>query len=132
MSSMSSVNTVQPKRTKGRSRVSNGTRLLIGGDARSKVARRWRDLVLDAEAERGGSEALTLTQRQAIRRWATLAVQCEQMEADLAAGRPVSPEVYGQLVDRADRAARRMGPVRKAPARPTLFERYPAKPAGAA
>jgi hypothetical protein len=67
--------------------------------------------------ERGGPAAVTIVQQQAIRRYAALAVECESMEADRAAGKTIDAEAYGQLADRMDRQARRMGPT-KADAKP--------------
>ncbi|KMO33868.1 hypothetical protein VP06_15545 [Methylobacterium aquaticum] len=81
-------------------------------DARTEEGRRLADLIHDLTEERGGPKAVTIVQQQAIRRYAQLAVECESLEADRAAGKPIDAEGYGQLADRMDRQSRRMGPVK--------------------
>lgn len=93
-----------------RNGLSNGSRLHIRQvDGRTEAGRRFADLVHDLTAERGGTTAISITQAQAIRRYAALAVECESMEADRAAGQAIDAEAFGQLADRMDRQARRMG-----------------------
>lgn len=102
-----------PKANFARSAISNGKRLFLGEvDGRSDLARRYSDILADLEQERGGADVLSVTQREACRAYAGLSVRLEQMHADLAAGRPVDSEVLGQLGDRLDRQARRIGPVK--------------------
>ena len=102
------------------SRLTNGSRVFLGDvDARSPVGRRYADLLRELEAERGGATGLSVTAREAVRIYAGLAVRLEQLHADIAAGKDVDPEALGQLGDRLDRQARRMGPP-KAPERKSL------------
>jgi uncharacterized protein YjiS (DUF1127 family) len=72
----------------GRSRVSNGSAVFLDGvDGRSALARRYRDILAQLISDMGGdpSEAQTIIARRA----ATLAVWCEQAEADLASGKDI-------------------------------------------
>jgi len=71
-----------------RSKVTNGTAMFVGGgDARSPLARRFRDLVYLHAQDAGGAANLSQAQHQLIRRIATLEVQLE-----VAEGRTVSGE----------------------------------------
>jgi len=107
---------------KGRSGVTNGTRVFLSPVLDSVSGRRFADLLHAAERERGGRDAMTVTQQEAARQWAGLCVAMEQLHADLAAGKSVDLEALGQIGDRADRQARRMGPV-KPEARRTVLDR---------
>lgn len=108
------------RHTRQCSAVTNGSTLFLGTvDGRTPIARRYADLPRELEAERGGSAALSVTAREAARAYAGLAVRLEQLHTDIAAGRAVDPEALGQLGDRMDSQARRMGPV-KAPERLSL------------
>lgn len=112
------------RRAKNRSAVTNGTRMFLGSvPGTSEIARRYADFVLDLETERGGKAALSTIQREAVRAYAGLAVRLEQIHAEMAAGAAVDPEALGQLGDRMDRQARRMGPV-KAIERRGLLEQH--------
>lgn len=99
----------KPKPPRQRSAVSNGKLFLGRVDGRTDVARRFADIIADLETERGGTEALGVIERQAVRAFAMLSVQRELIEADMAAGKVVNADVYGQLCDRMDRQSRRMG-----------------------
>lgn len=102
------------------SKLTNGTRVFLGGvSACTPVGRRYADLLRELEAERGGAVGLSVTAREAVRIYAGLAVRLEQLHADIAAGKDADPEALGQLGDRLDRQARRMGPP-KAPERKSL------------
>ena len=81
--------------------------------------RRYRDLLDALERERGGPEAMDVAQREACRAYAGLAVHLEQIHTDMATGKPVDHEAMGQIGDRMERQARRMGPPVKRPALPT-------------
>lgn len=96
--------------SKGRSIVTNGRRLFMVPVQDGAEFRRFADLLAKVEAERGGREAMTVTQQEAARQFVALSVAMERLHAELAAGRPVNLEDLGQLGDRADRQARRMGP----------------------
>ena len=104
------------------SALTNGSALFLGSvDGRSLIARRYSDLLRELEEERGGAAMLGVTAREAARAYAGLAVRLDQLHADIAAGKAVDPEALGQLGDRMDRQARRMGPPR-APERKSLRE----------
>jgi hypothetical protein len=111
----------KPKRAaQVRSRLSNGSALFLGDvDGRSKAGRVLADVIADLTAERGGREALTVGQLNAVRNYAGHVVMQEQMLADMAKGKPVNAEAYGQIGDRMARQMRLMGPP-KTPQRPTL------------
>lgn len=112
---------IKPKRSaKVRSAVSNGTALFLGEvDGRSEVGRRYADLIADLTAERGGREALTVAQTEAVRTYAGLAIMRDRMHSALARGERVDPEAMGQIGDRMARQMRMMGPP-KAPERKSL------------
>jgi len=76
-----------------RSRVSNGKDLFLDGvDGRSALARRYRDILAQLTSDIGGdpSEAETII----IRRATTLAVWCEQAEAQVATGESLNIGEY--------------------------------------
>jgi hypothetical protein len=116
------------KRGKGRSRVTNGSKLLPLSDGRSATARRFRDLYEDFSADLGGVAMLSEGQRQLCRRAAMLSAECERMEAmaarndrrpdDAIAWKSEAPfvfdlEIYGTLCDRLGRLFGRLGLERK-------------------
>jgi hypothetical protein len=88
----------------------------------STAGRRFADLIRLLEDERGGSEALDIATRAAIRAYSQLLVERELMEAKRASGHEINAELYGQLVDRCDRLLRRMGKA-KPPAIQTARDR---------
>ena len=116
------------KRGKGRSRVTNGSKLLPLSDGRSATARRFRDLYEDIATDLGGLDHLSEGQKQLIRRAAMLSAECERMEA-MAARNDRRPdgaiawksdvpfvfdlEIYGTLCDRLGRLFGRLGLERK-------------------
>ena len=69
------------KRGKGRSRVTNGSKLLPLSDGRSVTARRFRDIYEDVAADLGGLDQLSEGQKQLCRRAAMLSAESERMEA---------------------------------------------------
>jgi hypothetical protein len=112
------------KRGKGRSRVTNGSKLLPLADGRSVTARRFRDLYEDIAGDLGGIDMLSEGQKQLIRRAAMLSAECERMEAMAArndrrpdgaiAWKSETPfvfdlEIYGTLCDRLGRLFGRLG-----------------------
>ena len=77
-----------------RSRISNGKDLFLEGvDGRSALARRYRDILAQLVSDLGGdpSEAQSIIARRAT----TLAVWCEQAEAEAAGGKPLNIGEYG-------------------------------------
>jgi hypothetical protein len=90
-----------------RSRVTNGKDLFLSNvDQRSAIYRRFRDVLYQIL---GGSEHLSEAQRQLARRCALLSAECEKLEADSVAGKPIDLGLYGVLTDRLGRAFQRLG-----------------------
>jgi|SRR5579871_4330480 len=77
-----------------RSRVTNGSQLLIGVDGRSPRARRFRDLVRAYEAE---FEVTTELDRGLIRQAALLTLKSEQLQAAVVNGEAVDTEILTNL-----------------------------------
>ena len=57
----------------------------------------------------GPDSGLSEAQRQLARRCATIAIACEKMEGEAAAGREIDLGVYGTLTDRLGRCFQRLG-----------------------
>jgi hypothetical protein len=98
------------RQRKGRSAVTNGARLHVAKIGDAKWARRFRDILIEIlsdidSRDRGLSEA----QRQLARRCATIAIACERMEGEAAAGNEINLVVYGMLTDRLGRCFQRLG-----------------------
>ena len=70
--------------TKGRSRISNGTKLLPDVDGRSLWARRYRDVYAALVADAGGDDVVSEAAKAIMRRAATLATELERREAAFA------------------------------------------------
>ena len=77
-------------RKQGRSRVTNGTRTLIGVKGSSKFGRRYRDIVDLYTREIGG--VLTETELAMVRQAAALAIQGEQLQARIINGEVVNTD----------------------------------------
>jgi hypothetical protein len=102
---------VVPRKSKARSRVSNGGDILPDVDGRSVVARRYRDIALAILAEQ---EPCTETRQQLIRRFAASAVLAEQLEAALARGEQIDIQQHALLCSTLTRLAGRIGVDRRA------------------
>lgn len=114
---------------KQRSALANGSRpFLVTVPGSTEAARHYKSVLDEVEAERGGRAAMTVTQREAARAYAGLAVELAKLHAAMAGGQDVDLEALGQIGDRMDRQARRMGPP-KAPERQGVRERYGRRPA---
>jgi hypothetical protein len=87
----SSTRTATPK-PEARTRVGNGSAVLSGVDGRSTVFRRYREILAALVSDMGGdpSEA----QQQIARRAASLAIWCEQQDADAANGKAIDVGPY--------------------------------------
>jgi hypothetical protein len=89
------------RKAMGRSKLSNGKKLLSLTDGRSAAARRFKDLIGDIAADLGGVDLLSEGQRQLIRRAAMLSAECERQEALAARGEAeFNCELYGTMCDR--------------------------------
>ncbi len=78
-------------------------------DGRSKMSRRFRDVLSEIVSDLGGADGLSEGQRQLARRCALLSVTCEQLEARSVAGEEIDLDTFGQLTDRLGRAFGRLG-----------------------
>jgi hypothetical protein len=99
---------------KNRSKVTNGKRLFVEGDKRGPWSRRFSDILGLIVSDLGGPDVLSEGQRQLARRATTLSIACEKLEGELAQGRDVDLETYGQMCDRLGRCFNRLGLKRQA------------------
>lgn len=114
---------------KQRSALANGSRpFLVTVPGSTEAARHYKSVLDEVEAERGGKASMSVTQREAARAYAGLAVELAKLHAAMVAGQDVDLEALGQIGDRMDRQARRMGPPTP-PERPGVRERYARRPA---
>jgi hypothetical protein len=68
-----------------RSRLTNGSQLLVNVDGRSAWARRFRDVISLHTNERGGAGEISAAEAAVIRSAACLSVELELLEARMAA-----------------------------------------------
>jgi hypothetical protein len=92
-----------------RSRVTNGADILPNVDARSAIARRYKDVVSAILADQAGATQCTEARQQLIRRFAAAAVIAEQMEARLINGEAISITEHALLASTLVRIARQIG-----------------------
>jgi hypothetical protein len=97
-----------------RSAVTNGKRLHVAAPGDGAWARRFRDVLEQIVADLSGPDGLSEGQRQLARRCATIAIACERLEGEAAAGNEINLEVYGTLTDRLGRCFQRLGLKRQA------------------
>ena len=71
-------------KSKGRSRISNGSALLPGVDGRSTWVRRLRDLIGLHLSDLGGEDNASEAEKSILRRAATLTVELERLELKFA------------------------------------------------
>jgi len=103
-----------------RSRVSNGTRLLLEADGRSAVARRYRDIFGALISDAGGIDRMSEVRKSLCRTYASTAVMLEQLDAKLVNGGAVDVSEYSQLASTLVRLAPRIGLGRHAKTVPDL------------
>ena len=77
------------------------------------------DVLEQIIADMSGPEGLSEGQRQLARRAATIAIACERLEGEAAAGHEINLEVYGTLTDRLGRCFQRLSPSLERRARDT-------------
>jgi hypothetical protein len=80
-----------------RSRVTTGRSAFACADGRGPWGRRFKDLLFLHCDDLGGADALSQSQLSLVRRMATLEIELEKMEGELAEGKPVSLDLYGRL-----------------------------------
>jgi hypothetical protein len=94
--------------------VTNGRDILPGVDGRSLIARRYRDISFAIFQDAGGVEQCSEARQQLIRRFAACSVIAEQMESELANGKPINIAEHSQLSSTLTRLASRIGIDRRA------------------
>jgi hypothetical protein len=82
------------RRSRQRSRVTNGSSLFARGNGRSTWARRFKDVFEAHVRDLGGVGAVSQAQVSLCRRAATLTVALEEAESRLSAGRVVDMASY--------------------------------------
>ena len=112
-----------------RSRVTNGRSMFVGkDDARSALARRFRDLCLLHAEDLGGPENLSQAQQQLIRRIASLEVQLEVLEGRMVDGdTTVDVESFARISSHLRRLLESLGLDRKPRERPATLADIVAK-----
>jgi hypothetical protein len=110
-----------------RNAVTNGRRLHVVPPGDGKWARRFADVLRGISADLGGPNGLSEMQRQLARRATMIAIACERMEGEAAAGREIDLELYGSLVDRLGRCFARLGLPMNADGGASINETKPAQ-----
>ena len=95
----------RPKRT----RVTSGADYLRNIDGRSATALRMKEIATALVTDAGGMARVSEARAALIRRFATLAVQAEAMEARLVNGADLDVSEYSLLVSTMVRVATRLG-----------------------
>jgi hypothetical protein len=95
---------------RGRSAVSNGSRLHVVKPGDTAWSRRFRDILYELVRDAGPFDELSEAQKQLARRAAAIAVMCERMEGKAAAGEDIDLTEFGQLTDRLGRTLSRLNP----------------------
>jgi hypothetical protein len=81
----------------GKSRITNGRDILPNVDLRSRIARRYRDLVHAIVSDQGGVANISESRMQLIRRFAAASCIAENFEAKLVAGEDIDLSEFAQL-----------------------------------
>jgi hypothetical protein len=105
-----------------RSRITNGTDMLAGIDARSAPARRYRDLCQSLADDLGGAASLTTAQTALVRQAAAMLVQSEAFQSAILNGEIVDSEQLVRLSNSAVRILSRLGLKRKAVHTPSRLD----------
>jgi hypothetical protein len=83
---------VERRKSKQRSKVTNGSALLPGIDGRSAWIRRCKDLIDSHLADLGGEDYTTAAERSIIRRASVLTVELERLEKSFALAGEANPQ----------------------------------------
>lgn len=94
---------------KSKSAVANGKRLHAVARGDTVWTRRFRDIYAEIINDLGGIDLLSEAQRQLVRRCATIAIACEEMEGHAVLGEEINLDLYGALTDRLGRTFQRLG-----------------------
>jgi hypothetical protein len=76
----------------GRSRITNGSKLLLGIDGRSPWVRRCKDVLAAHLSDLGGADNTSAAERSIIRRVAVLTTELERLEVKFASAGEASTE----------------------------------------
>jgi hypothetical protein len=95
--------------SKVRSAVTNGKRLHVAKPGDGAWARRFRDVLEQIIADLSGPDGLSEGQRQLARRATTIAIQCERLEGEAAAGADIDISEYSLLTSTLVRVVSRLG-----------------------
>ena len=101
----------------GRSRITNGSKLLPGVDGRSPWVRRCKDVINEHISDLGGVDNCSAAERSIIRRAAVLTTELERMEALFASAGEASPEaldIYSRIASNLRRLLEAVGLERRA------------------
>lgn len=99
----------------GRSGVTNGSRLFAAdANGRSATARRYRDIYAEVISDLGGADACTEIVHQLARRFASLSILAEGMEAKLTQDEEIDLNAHATVIAGLARIAQRLGLGRKA------------------
>lgn len=101
--------TVAAAKPTSRSKVTNGRNLFVDSDGRGAWARRFRDLCALHVEDLGGSSVLSEAQGSLIRRAATLEVELERREGQLAKGDEVDLDAYSRTAGHLRRILETLG-----------------------
>ena len=71
-------------RSRQKSAITNGSRLIVGTDNRGPWVRRCKDIMIDLTNDRGGPSEVSAVEASLIRRAATLSVELEALEKRFA------------------------------------------------
>jgi hypothetical protein len=122
------------KKDPQRSRVTNGSALLIGVDGRSPWIRRCRDLIELHVADLGGEENTSAAERSIIRRACVMTVELERLETKFAKAGQASADdldLYQRTAGNLRRLLEATGLKRRARnITPTVAEYLEPEPAG--
>jgi hypothetical protein len=75
-----------------RSRITNGSALLLGVDGRNAWVRRCKDIITAHLSDLGGEDNTSAAERSIVRRISTLTVELELLEARFAAAGAATPD----------------------------------------
>jgi hypothetical protein len=107
----------RPTRSRQKSAITNGTRLLPGTDNRGPWVRRAKDIMADLTSDKGGVTELSAAEASLIRRAATLSVELESLEAKFAEAGQASDrdlDLYGRTSGNLRRILETLGIHRRA------------------
>jgi hypothetical protein len=103
---------IAEQKRSGRSRITNGSKLLPGVDGRSPWVRRAKDIISAHLSDLGGVDNTSAAERSIIRRAAVLTVELERLEAKFALAGEASAEeldVYSRIASNLRRLLEAIG-----------------------